>query len=201
MELISKTANRMRAGLKPKKKVTLDPNLRRPPHLREILWTDQQKLFVKEWAAGNSVYSAAARAGYTDGGTYAYGVLIKNPDVIAVYEAEKAKYEKQADMSRQKVMDMLQDAFDMAKLMADPQAMVAAAREIGKMCGYYAPTKATIKIEGNVVLDKMNRLSDAELLELVSGANQQVEAAVAQIQHQAEVEDDNSEDSEEPQDA
>lgn len=154
----------------------------RPPATREVIWSDQQKLFVKEWAAGNSVRSAAARAGYNDGGAYAYTVLVRNPDVLAVYEAEKAKYEKQSDMSRQKVMDMLQDAFDMAKLMADPQAMVAAAREIGKMCGYYAPTTKTIKIEGNMVLDKMNRLTDAELLELVGGANQQIGAAVVQMQ-------------------
>lgn len=158
--------------------------LRRPDAYapESITWTAREKAFVREWAAGNSVKSAAARAGYTDGGSYAYTVLIKHPDVLAVYEAEKKKYEKQSDMSRQKVMDMLQDAFDMAKLMADPQAMVAAAREIGKMCGYYAPTTKTIKIEGNMVLDKMNRLSDAELLELVGGANQQIEAAVVQMQ-------------------
>lgn len=159
-----------------------DPN-------RDIAWTKQQKLFVKEWAAGNSIMSAATRAGYTDRGGYAYSVLVKHPDVIAVYQAEKAKYEKQANMSRQKVMDMLQEAYDMAKLMADPQAMVAAAREIGKMCGYYAPTTKTIKIEGNMVLDKMNRLSDAELLELVNGANDQITAAVAEVI--AEEDDDN----------
>jgi phage terminase small subunit len=159
---------------------------------REIQWTDQQKLFVKEWAAGNSISSSAARAGYTDGAAYAYTVLVKHPDVIAVYEAEKAKYEKQSDMSRQKVMDMLQEAYDMAKLMADPQAMVAAAREVGKMCGYYAPTTKTIKIEGNMVMEKLDRMSDAELLELVHGANEQISAAVAEVVREEEAENDDA---------
>jgi hypothetical protein len=89
-------------------------------------------------------------------------------------------------------MDMLMEAYDMAKLMADPQAMVAAAREVAKMCGYYAPTTKTIKIEGNMLYDKINRLSDAELMELVSGANEQISAAVVEAHTEDEDDEQNT---------
>ena len=45
-------------------------------------------------------------------------------------------------MTRKKVMDMLLESYDMAKLMAEPASMVSAAREIEKMCGYYAPVES-----------------------------------------------------------
>lgn len=154
--------------------------------IKNVTFTEQQRLFIKEWAGGESIKSAAVRAGYLDNGSYAYQVLVKNPEVIAQYQAIKAKFEQSANMSREKVMGMLQESYDMAKTLAEPASMVAAVREIGKMCGYYAPVEKKITIEGNLALDKMNRLSDQELLELVHGAGEQITAAVQQL----EMEDD-----------
>jgi hypothetical protein len=131
--------------------------------------TEKQRAFVQLWAQGESITSASARAGYADGGTLAYR-LVKMPNVLKLYHEEKAKYEIAGDMTRKKVMDMLQESYDMAKLMAEPSSMVAAAREIGKMCGYYAPVETRMKVDvsGNVMLDRLNNLSDAELLKLIS---------------------------------
>ena len=91
-------------------------------------------------------------------------------NVLKLYHEEKAKYEAAGDMTRKKVMDMLLESYDMAKLMAEPASMVSAAREIGKMCGYYAPVESRVKVDvsGNVMLDRLNNLSDAELLKLIS---------------------------------
>ena len=130
--------------------------------------TDKQRLFVKFWAQGETIYSASVKAGYADGGTLAYR-LVRMPNVLKLYEAEKARYEAAAQLSRKKVMDMLMEAYEMARLAAEPASMVAAAREIGKMCGYYAPVERKISITGNVVLEKMNRLSDQELLRILEG--------------------------------
>lgn len=150
--------------------------------------TDKQKLFVKFWAQGESIHTASSRAGYADCGTLAYR-MVRMPNVLRLYEAEKAKYEAVADMSRKKVMDMLLESFDMAKLMAEPASMVSAAREIGKMCGYYAPVERKISITGNVIVDKMNKLSDAELLKILEGSAQ---GAVEAIEHQAADEEEES---------
>jgi phage terminase small subunit len=130
--------------------------------------TQMQKLAIKYLAEGESVVSAALRAGYNDKGTAVYA-LIKRPEVRAMLDAEKAKYEEAAGMTRKKVMDGLLEAVEMAKLLAEPASMIAGWREIGKMCGYYEPVqkRVDITVNGSVVLDRMNKLSDAELLRLI----------------------------------
>ena len=47
--------------------------------------------------------------------------------------------------------------------------MIAGWREVRKMCGYYEPVKKQIdvNITGNVVMERLNRLSDADLLKLI----------------------------------
>lgn len=142
--------------------------------------TEQQVKFLEEWAKGNSPGAAALRAGYA-APSYGYE-LAKNPLMLEKFAVIKRKYEEAMQTSREKVMGMFDEAFQMAKLQAEPMAMVAAAREIGKMCGYYAPIERHIKIEGNVVLDKMNKLSDAELLELVGHANGHIANVVQQLE-------------------
>ena len=134
--------------------------------------TDKQKAFVKLWAEGESITSASVRAGYNDGGTVGYR-LTKMPNVLALYHEIKAKYEAAGDMTRKKVMDMLLESYEMAKLMAEPSTMVAAAREVGKMCGYYAPVESRIKLDisGNVVVEKLNALTDEELVQLIAKGN------------------------------
>lgn len=144
--------------------------------------TDQQRAFVKLWASGESVTAASIKAGYNDGASIAYR-MTKMPNILKLYDAEKTLYEEASQMTRKKVMDMHMEAFDMAKLMAEPSSMVSAAREIGKMCGYYEPTRHTvdINISGNVVLDRMNRLTDSELLKLITQASDSVAQTELQL--------------------
>lgn len=131
--------------------------------------TEMQKLFVKFWAEGDSITAAAHRAGYSDGAAYAYR-MVHQPNILALKARYEAKYEEAAQMSRKKVMDMHMEAFEMAKLMAEPASMVSAAREIGKMCGYYAPVEVKVKVDvqGNLIVGHLNALSDSELLEAIS---------------------------------
>lgn len=131
--------------------------------------TEKQKLFVKFWAEGDSISSASVRAGYADGGTLAYR-MVRMPHILKVYNAEKLAYEEASGHTRKSVMDMLQEGYDMAKLMAEPSSMIAAAREIGKMCGYYAPVETRLKVDvaGNVVHQHFSSMSDAELLKMIA---------------------------------
>lgn len=130
--------------------------------------TEMQMMFVRHWAAGETVLSASSRAGYADGGTYAYR-LAKDPAVIKIYEREKKLYEESCQMTRQKVMDGFLTAAAMAQTLGDPTALTGAWREVGKMCGYYQEKK-TIDVNINgVVVQKIERLSDDMLLRLVKG--------------------------------
>lgn len=131
--------------------------------------TEMQMMFVRHWAAGESILSAAARAGYHDGGAYGYR-LAKDPAVIKIYEREKKLYEESCQMTRAKVMEGFLDAASIAKLQADPTAMVGAWREIGKMCGYYEPVRTKVDITVNgVITQRVERLSDDDLLKIVRG--------------------------------
>lgn len=131
--------------------------------------TEMQMMFIRHWAAGESILSASARAGYADGGTYAYR-LVKDPLVVELYEKEKKAYEAACQMTRKKVMDGFLEAAEMAKLQADPTALTGAWREIGKMCGYYEPVRKTIDVNVNgQITTKVERMSDDQLLAIIKG--------------------------------
>jgi hypothetical protein len=132
--------------------------------------TEKQRLFVKEWAGGESILSASVRAGYADSGAMAYR-LAKDPAILLLYNQEKALYEQASQMTRKKVMDGFIEAADMARTLADPTALTGAWREIGKMCGYYEPIKRSININlsGNVTMKTLERMDDSELLKIIKG--------------------------------
>lgn len=131
--------------------------------------TDQQRSFVRFWASGESITASSIKAGYNDGASYAYR-MTKMPNILRLYDEEKRLYEESSQMTRKRVMDGLLEGVEMAKLMAEPASMISGWREIGKMCGYYEPTrhKVDVNVSGNVVMERMNRLTDAELLKLIT---------------------------------
>jgi phage terminase small subunit len=141
--------------------------------------TQLQKAFVKLWASGETILSASIKAGYADGGTYAYR-MVRMPNILKLYNEEKLAYEAAANMSRKKVMDMLVEAYDAAKILEEPASMVSAAREIGKMCGYYEPVtiKHQVTHDGKIVTERLNTMDDDQLLEFIA----QQMAAIAQPQ-------------------
>ena len=130
--------------------------------------TEMQRHFVREWAKGETIRTASARAGYNAGDSIAYR-MVKMPNILKMYREEKAKYEQAAQMSRKKVMDMHLEAFEMAKLMSEPASMVSAAREIGRMCGYYEPVKHVVEHNhsGELTLRQLSGMSDVELMKLM----------------------------------
>jgi phage terminase small subunit len=130
--------------------------------------TDQQRLFVKFWAQGESPMSASVKAGYSDGGTFAYR-MIYMPNILAAYRLEKEAYEAASGMNRKRVIEGFIEAIEMAKVMADPGVMVAGWREVGKMCGYYEPTKVNVNVNhtGQIAMERLDKMSDAELIEFM----------------------------------
>jgi len=130
--------------------------------------TEKQREFVKLWASGESPKTAAARAGFSTNSTIDWKMR-NDPAILRAYYAEKAKYEAAADMTREKFMAGLVDAAAMARMQGDPTAAVGAWREIGKACGYYEPIKVKIDLtlSGNLMYQRLNTLSDAELLKLI----------------------------------
>ena len=72
----------------------------------------------------------------------------------------------------------LLEAVAYARTQMNPMAMIRGFAEIGKMLGLYAPEVKRVEVsaDGQVEMDRLARLSDAELLKMVAAG--QAEPAV-----------------------
>lgn len=133
--------------------------------------TEMQRSFVNHLVNNKLNQTAAARqAGFNQPSSSA-NALMRNPKVIAAVAEERMEYARASSMTKQTVIDGFSEAVDMARILADPVAMIAGWREIGKMCGFYEAKKTEIKISvaGEVLIHRLNSMSDAELLALAEG--------------------------------
>jgi phage terminase small subunit len=129
---------------------------------------EKQLMFVRYWAQGETPRTAATLAGYSDGSSGMGWKLSRDPAILKLYRAEKALYEAAQGHTKVRVMSMLQEAYDHAKLVSEPATMVAAARELGRMAGHYEPEKHIHVVGGSELLNKMNTLTDEQLLEIIN---------------------------------
>lgn len=154
--------------------------------------TEKQRAFAKHWASGMSVNGATVAAGFSANSVTMTYKLTRHPHILALYNEERRKCEEAANVTRQDVMDMLKESFEMAKMLAEPSTMVSAAREIGKMCGYYEPIKVQISHGGTVAEQRkqMEAMSDEELLKMVAeGGHQAVQQRVDEMKEANDAED------------
>ncbi len=130
--------------------------------------TEKQLMFVRYWASGETPRTAATMAGYSEKSCTIAWRMSRDPAILKLYHEEKKLYEEASGHTKKRVMDMLQEAYDCAKMVSEPASMVAAARELGKMAGHYEPeTRININIGGKV-LDRMNTMTDDELLKIMN---------------------------------
>lgn len=133
--------------------------------------TEMQRMFVYHLVQNKLNQTAAARqAGFNQPGTSA-NALMRNPKVLAAIAEERLEYAKASGMTKSKVIEGFSEAIDLARIKADPIAMIAGWREIGKMCGFYEATKTELKVsvQGKVLLQRLSVMSDEELLALAEG--------------------------------
>ena len=133
--------------------------------------TPKQLQFVEEYSLDHNGAGAAVRAGFAplSARVTASRLLAKAnvAEAVAVREAEAAKA---LNMTRQAVLAALQDAFDKARQGSDPMAMVCAAREIAKICGFYSPERRQVAVTSagaEAMMARLEAMSDEELIALV----------------------------------
>jgi hypothetical protein len=136
----------------------------------DIPLTAQQCEFVKFLAEGMPPSAAARHANFAHPNS-AVQRLMSLPNILAALQIERAKYEREAQMTRKKVMDGLLESIEMARVMSEPITMIAGWREVAKMCGYYEPTKTKIDISvnGRLLVSRIQAMPDEELLALAEG--------------------------------
>lgn len=138
---------------------------------KKSVLTESQAAYVEAVLDGKPKREAALEAGYAVS-------LVENPYIIDrsaavkhALQSARSELSTAAQMKRADLVLLLVEAIDMGRIMGDPMAMIAGAREVGKMLGLYAPEKKEIDLTMNQarLRDKFNDMSDEELIHIIEG--------------------------------
>lgn len=133
--------------------------------------SEQQRRFVNHLVHDKMNITAAARlAGYAHS-RKAGAQIMASPKIANAIAIEREEYAKASAMTKKRVIDGFLEAVDMARIQADPTPMIQGWTQIAKMCGFYEPTrhKLEVSVNGEVVIQKLQQLDDAQLLALADG--------------------------------
>lgn len=128
--------------------------------------TTRQARFVEEYLVDGNGTQAAVRAGYSASGAYTEASrLLRNAEVAKAIKTRQEADSERLRVSRERVVAMLLAAYDQARVQAEPAAMVSAARELGRLMGFYAPTQARVEVELAAAAEqgRFETMTDAEL--------------------------------------
>ena len=133
----------------------------------------KQAKFVAEYLVDSNGARAAVAAGYgVAGSRVAAHRLLTNANVQKALQARQTADATRLSIKRIDVLKSLLDAFAMAKEQGNPAAMVSAARECGRLMGYYAPERQQVEVMNEsktASQERLKRMSDAELMTMISG--------------------------------
>ena len=128
--------------------------------------------------------------------------LLKTQTIRDELHRRMTKTRELLEMTRERVQQMVLEAYEVAKLQADAASMVRAASEINKMCGYYATVERHVKLDVSATIrqEEIRALPDSELIrmagrqmhDVIEGeARQIIDATVADmLEEEGEVGDD-----------
>ncbi len=127
--------------------------------------TKIQKGYAENLVKGMSKDRSAIMAGATTD-------AVKRMEVSPLVKEELARIRKKVientGITKEEVVEMMMDAANMARITGDPMGLIAAARELGKMLGFYAPEVK--KIEKNIDQASLRKalkdMNDDELFKL-----------------------------------
>lgn len=150
--------------------------------------TPQQEKYVEAQAKGHSKTKSALLAGYAPGGSDANVDRIEGSATVQEALAKvRQEIATNAGITKEDVVQMLVAAADMAKVMADPTGLVAAARELGKMLGFYAPEvkKVTHGLDKASLRAVLEEMTDEDLIRIanaraIEGESKRIPDAIPQ---------------------
>ena len=135
--------------------------------------TPRQAKFVREYLVDGNGARAAVAAGYgVAGSRVAAHRLLTNANVQKALQVRQSADATKLSIQRNDVLQSLLKAYNMALEQGDPAAMVSAARECGRLMGYYAPKQKHVEVMNEsktVTHERLKRMSDAELMAMITG--------------------------------
>ena len=139
--------------------------------------TAKQARFVDEYLIDSNGAGAAVRAGYGAAGAKVTACrLLTRDNVQKALQARQAADATRLSLRREDVLAGLLEAVDQARAQGDPASLVSAWKTIAHMQGYFLPLrlKVDVAVHGNVHMERLNRLSDAELLKIIAAGAERV---------------------------
>ena len=130
----------------------------------------QQAIYVAKRETGASREQSAIFAGYPPG-QKAGDQVEQYPTVQKELAKARQELASASGITREDVLQGMKEAAEMAKTMADPQAMVRAWSELGKLLGFYAPEvkKVLHGLDTEQMREALRALPDHELQKLAHG--------------------------------
>lgn len=126
--------------------------------------TKKQKGYVENVTKGISKERSAIMAGAT---INAVACMDASPKVQTEIARIRAEVLAHVGITREDIADMLMEAAGYARIIGDPMALIAAARELGKLLGHYAPEKKPIgAIDKNDLRKALKDMNDEDLFKL-----------------------------------
>ena len=133
---------------------------------------DKQLRFIDEYCISHSAADAARKAGYSEKTARSIGhELLTKPDILEAIQDRQQATALVLGVTRQKVVSDLLEAVQTAREQGQPMAMIAGAREIGKMLGFYAAEvhQVGVKLNEMALAAKYETMSDQELTAIIDG--------------------------------
>lgn len=136
---------------------------------KKSVLTESQEAFVEGVLDGKSRGQAALDAGYSS--PTASSTIAKSEAVQKALSERREELSSATQITRVGVLNGILDAIEMARLMADPTAMLTGYRDISKMMGYNAPEVKKVEISdtSDRLHRRMQSLSDEDLLKIING--------------------------------
>ncbi|OQW86392.1 MAG: hypothetical protein BWK72_17400 [Rhodoferax ferrireducens] len=137
--------------------------------------TAKQSRFIDEYMVDMNGAAAAERAGYSQKTSRAIAAEnLAKPYIKAELQARGAALARKLEVTREGVVQGLLEAFEVAKADRQPAAMVSAARELGKLLGFYEPTRVRVDLgaDGRDQMARFEAMSDADLLKVMGAGHQ-----------------------------
>lgn len=138
--------------------------------------------FVELVAQGSNPNAAARAAGYADPDR-ASRDLMKNVLIKHMLDVARRASSPELQVTRNKVTEMVMEAYETAKIQADASSMVRAASELSRMNGYYEPERKVVDISMTLAQKKerLAELTDEELLELAHQSSKVIEGEFEEV--------------------
>lgn len=142
----------------------------------------RREVYLQHRIEGIPPTQAARLAGYTNPKESCRD-LEKMPDIQDIIAANISNSRLEAKYTRDATLGVIEEAINMAKLIADPSSMIRGAQEINKMQGYYAPETKEIVLSDDTAnkLNQISQLSEAELLERLGKNEAYIDAEFERI--------------------